>query len=487
MQPGFKVEYAKSGRAMCRGCKKNIGNGTVRIARMVQSPFFDGLMPLWHHKRCLLKKFEILSLSLIEGLEDIRWEDQEKIRKEIGPKKYIEEEDIAAIISSPRFKSEYAKSGRSTCKGCLEPIEAGEVRIGKMVASERFSGMIPMWYHENCVFKNEIILSVSLVDGISGLSAKDRKRVEKMIIKTKKENASVENDGKCNEMAPAAVGFVKKEEPRENKSGSKRDRKRNRGQSHDLDAQADTHPRKETKRRRPATRQSKLTAEEPTDNLEEKTVVQLRGMLVGLGLSSNGKKAELIARLKTSFSSSGTSSSPLASSSSSPLKPSITGSDTSQERQFEEELRQENKALWAYMDLLKHFSGSDLKRMLEHNHMLASGGTPTLRQRCADAICFGVLPRCPLCKTNTVVFRDGSYECDGHLQWGRCTLKKPDIKRKAWKFSSGLTNEKQGINTNSRVFCRKCYFSHCDITPTSFFSPMRIIHLCRRGSSLSPW
>lgn len=32
----FKVEYAKSGRAGCKGCKQNIGKDTLRVARMVQ-------------------------------------------------------------------------------------------------------------------------------------------------------------------------------------------------------------------------------------------------------------------------------------------------------------------------------------------------------------------------------------------------------------------------------------------------------------------
>lgn len=32
----FKAEYAKSGRAACKGCKNNIEKGTLRLAAMVQ-------------------------------------------------------------------------------------------------------------------------------------------------------------------------------------------------------------------------------------------------------------------------------------------------------------------------------------------------------------------------------------------------------------------------------------------------------------------
>lgn len=69
----YMTEYAKSNRSMCKGCKKNIGMGALRIAKMgsaletllrplflakfrailpaVRSPFFDGMQPNWHHKR----------------------------------------------------------------------------------------------------------------------------------------------------------------------------------------------------------------------------------------------------------------------------------------------------------------------------------------------------------------------------------------------------------------------------------------------------
>ena len=32
----YRAEYAKSGRSSCRGCKSTIGQGTLRLAVMVQ-------------------------------------------------------------------------------------------------------------------------------------------------------------------------------------------------------------------------------------------------------------------------------------------------------------------------------------------------------------------------------------------------------------------------------------------------------------------
>lgn len=44
----FKVEYARTGRAGCKGCKMNIGQDSLRIARMVQVFLF--LISAFRHR-----------------------------------------------------------------------------------------------------------------------------------------------------------------------------------------------------------------------------------------------------------------------------------------------------------------------------------------------------------------------------------------------------------------------------------------------------
>ena len=39
---GFAAEYAKSDRAGCKLCKGSISKSSLRLAILVQSPFFDG-------------------------------------------------------------------------------------------------------------------------------------------------------------------------------------------------------------------------------------------------------------------------------------------------------------------------------------------------------------------------------------------------------------------------------------------------------------
>jgi poly [ADP-ribose] polymerase 1 len=74
MKPAVKIEYAKSGRAGCKGCKSPIAEKTMRVAKMVQSPFFDGLMPYWFHVGCFFgprMKFEY-TITEFEGHEKLK-------------------------------------------------------------------------------------------------------------------------------------------------------------------------------------------------------------------------------------------------------------------------------------------------------------------------------------------------------------------------------------------------------------------------------
>ena len=51
----YSAEYAKSNRSHCRTCASLIPKDHIRIAQMVQSPHFDGKMPLWSHFNCFFR------------------------------------------------------------------------------------------------------------------------------------------------------------------------------------------------------------------------------------------------------------------------------------------------------------------------------------------------------------------------------------------------------------------------------------------------
>nr|1V9X_A Chain A, poly (ADP-ribose) polymerase [Arabidopsis thaliana] len=78
----WRAEYAKSSRSSCKTCKSVINKENFRLGKLVQSTHFDGIMPMWNHASCILKKTkQIKSVDDVEGIESLRWEDQQKIRK----------------------------------------------------------------------------------------------------------------------------------------------------------------------------------------------------------------------------------------------------------------------------------------------------------------------------------------------------------------------------------------------------------------------
>lgn len=100
----YRAEYAKSGRAACRGCKSPIAKDTLRLAVMVQvrfnvflpvlhnskcvfvftqSPMFDGKTPQWYHFHCFFSKQRPKTVDDIHHFESLRWDDQEKIKEKI--------------------------------------------------------------------------------------------------------------------------------------------------------------------------------------------------------------------------------------------------------------------------------------------------------------------------------------------------------------------------------------------------------------------
>lgn len=65
-------------------CKTPIDKGTLRMAIMVQSRFHDGKDAHWFHDRCFFQKHRPESVGDIEDFESLRYEDQTKIKENMG-------------------------------------------------------------------------------------------------------------------------------------------------------------------------------------------------------------------------------------------------------------------------------------------------------------------------------------------------------------------------------------------------------------------
>uniref|UniRef100_A0A8C5H0G8 Poly [ADP-ribose] polymerase n=1 Tax=Gouania willdenowi TaxID=441366 RepID=A0A8C5H0G8_GOUWI len=205
----YKAEYAKSGRASCKKCKENIAKDSLRMALMVQSPMFDGKVPHWHHFSCFWLRAVPESTADIAGFSDLRWDDQEKVKKAIESGGVAGGHDQKGGAKGEKtlsnFAVEYAKSNRSSCKGCQQKIEKDQIRVSKKsVDPEKPQlGLIDRWYHTACfvsrreelAFKSEC--SAAQLKGFQALRAEDKEELKKRLpaVKSEGKRKSDEVDG----------------------------------------------------------------------------------------------------------------------------------------------------------------------------------------------------------------------------------------------------------------------------------------------------
>lgn len=135
---------------------------------MVVATQFDGFMPLWHHAGCILKKAnQIQTFDDVEGLDLLRWEDQQKIQK------YVEGVTSATpSASNVESTIEVSQTSRAACKRCSEKIIKGMVRISTKVEGKGSKGMA--WYHGNCFREIFPSLDIEKVSGWDNLPLQDK-------------------------------------------------------------------------------------------------------------------------------------------------------------------------------------------------------------------------------------------------------------------------------------------------------------------------
>ncbi|KAK5903551.1 hypothetical protein CgunFtcFv8_007323 [Champsocephalus gunnari] len=206
----YKAEYAKSGRASCKKCKENIAKDSLRMAIMVQSPMFDGKVPHWHHFSCFWLRAAAQSTADIAGYSDLRWDDQEKVKKAIESGGAVggkgdQKGGAKGEKTLNDFAVEYAKSNRSTCKGCDLKIEKDQIRVSKKTVDPEKPqlGLIDRWYHTACFVSNREELafkpeySAAQLKGFNALRAEDKEELKKRLpaVKTEGKRKGDEVDG----------------------------------------------------------------------------------------------------------------------------------------------------------------------------------------------------------------------------------------------------------------------------------------------------
>ncbi|XP_076649690.1 poly-(ADP-ribose) polymerase [Halictus rubicundus] len=220
----YCVEYAKTSRASCQSCKKSIEKETLRLAVVVQSPVHDGKIPKWYHAVCFFVKQRPKSIADIANFDNIRWEDQQDVKKKIEEagslpaptgkgRKRASTAKNAGVAKD--FTIQYSKSSRATCISCEEKIVQSEIRVSKKdFESEhgRKYGGIDRWHHYECFVKVrkelEFYESGDMLPGFGDLSKDDQKKVksdlpklkESDVVPVKKMKEELEDVDEQNEM-----------------------------------------------------------------------------------------------------------------------------------------------------------------------------------------------------------------------------------------------------------------------------------------------
>ncbi|CAF1511392.1 unnamed protein product [Adineta ricciae] len=333
---GFRAEYAKSDRSTCKGCRSTINKDSLRLAIMIQSPNFDGKIPTWYHTNCFFKKVKPANAEIIKGFEELRWDDQERIRQKVDGKSTKETKDETENHSS-EFCVEYARSNRSTCHGCNSKIEKDLVRLSRKVSSAHTSVPTDEWYHIDCFkeHKDELLFdgNAETFVGFNNLNKEDQTELKKKF-------------GSVN------VNRKRKGEKAASSAGDNDDA--------------------------PKAKQSKLEENNHSSALEQEV----------------------------------------------------------------RQKKEQSELLWKYKDALRKEVPNDvLRELLEHNQQKIVTGESHLIDTVADCMAFGILEHCPECG-GFLIFSYTCYRCTGDVtEWTKCSYTTTTPTRKAFDIPNDIKTE----------------------------------------------
>ncbi|XP_063237914.1 poly [ADP-ribose] polymerase [Bacillus rossius redtenbacheri] len=380
----YCTEYSKSARASCKGCKNQISKEVLRLGVMVQSRFMDKKVPNWYHDNCFFMKQRPKSVGDIAGFENLRWEDQKKIKDKVdasdaGPSSAGTSKKRKGAVPQhlKDFVLEYAKSSRSECRGCETKIAKGLVRISKKdyeSESALMYGPVDRWHHTECFAKKrdelEFFDSGKNLPGFMTLSAEDQKAVADAL-------------------------------PKLDKKGSD---------------DVDSAPKKQ--------KVVPKTENESDDELKETN-----------GRGKGGKKGAAKAT-KTRGNKTDAKAA---------VKDKLNGEvDAPDAKKMEKLLQKQNKEYFKFRDQLKDsLQKRELTELLEYNNQDVPVGADAILDRLADAMTFGVLARCEECDGGQLVYNSGiGYQCKGNVtEYTKCQNVTLEPKRFPFKVPPELAQE----------------------------------------------
>lgn len=200
------VEYAKSGRSSCKGCSAAIAKGALRLGASARDPRgYDSTK--WYHVACFPASSHPLGpVEEVEGFDSIKDDDREELREleknnkrdqtavsplEVPSPKKAKVSAKAGVAEKGSVSVEYAKSARSTCKGCSASIAKGALRIGVSAYDPRGFDSTK-WYHVACFPTSSHPLGpVEKLKGFDSIKDDDREELRELEKNNKGDQAAV--------------------------------------------------------------------------------------------------------------------------------------------------------------------------------------------------------------------------------------------------------------------------------------------------------
>ncbi|KAF3607001.1 hypothetical protein DY000_02050549, partial [Brassica cretica] len=221
------AEYAKSSRSSCKKCSQTIAAKELRLGMVTRdSRGFD--MTKWHHLGCFpVESVPVDSVEEIGGFSSLQSDDQDALKElvlqcgketskmeedkdesaadkglaeEASKQKHSQVEEEVEIkkagsdeksgqkvketkdsSASSKVIAEYAKSSRSSCKKCSQPIAAKELRLGMVTRDSRGFDMTK-WHHLGCFPVESVTVdSVEDIGGFSSLQNGDQDALKELV------------------------------------------------------------------------------------------------------------------------------------------------------------------------------------------------------------------------------------------------------------------------------------------------------------------
>lgn len=169
----WKAEYAKSGRSSCKTCKSPISQDSLRLGKMIVATQFDGVMPMWNHASCILRKAkQIKAIDDVEGIDLLRWEDQQKIQKYVEGGGSAADGAEATVSADDDCAIEVSQTSRAACKHCSEKIMKGTIRVSTKQQGPGARGV--GWHHVNCYMQMNPSTNIEKVSGWNNLTSEEK-------------------------------------------------------------------------------------------------------------------------------------------------------------------------------------------------------------------------------------------------------------------------------------------------------------------------